>query len=44
MKNKFRRALFERQVTLGIGIQIGHPADAEVRARAGIAQGGQAML
>ena len=35
MKNKLRRALLERQVTLGSWIQIGHPAGAEVLARAG---------
>ena len=35
MKNKFRRALLEREVTLGSWIQIGHPAVAEVMARAG---------
>lgn len=35
MKNKFRRALLERQVTLGSWMQIGHPAGAEVLARAG---------
>lgn len=35
MKNKLRRALLERQVTLGGWIQIGHPAVAEVIARAG---------
>jgi len=35
MKNKFRRALLKRQVTLGSWIQIGHPACAEVLARAG---------
>ena len=35
MKNKLRRALLERQVTLGSWIQIGHPACAEVMARAG---------
>ena len=35
MKNKFRHALLERQVTLGSWIQIGHPAAAEVLARAG---------
>ncbi len=35
MKNKLRRALLERQVTLGTWIQIGHPACAEVLARAG---------
>jgi len=35
MKNKFRRALLERQVTLGSWVQIGHPVSAEVFARAG---------
>ncbi len=35
MKNKFRHALLERHVTLGSWIQIGHPACAEVLARAG---------
>ena len=35
MKNKLRRALLEHQVTLGSWIQIGHPACAEVMARAG---------
>ena len=35
MKNKLRRALLERQATLGSWIQIGHPACAEVMARAG---------
>ena len=35
MKNKLRHALLERQVTLGSWIQIGHPACAEVMARAG---------
>lgn len=35
MKNRLRRALLERQVTLGSWIQIGHPACAEVLARAG---------
>jgi 2-dehydro-3-deoxyglucarate aldolase len=35
MKNKLRRALLECQVTLGSWIQIGHPACAEVLARAG---------
>lgn len=35
MKNKFRRALLERQVTLGSWIQIGHPACAEVLAHSG---------
>jgi 2-dehydro-3-deoxyglucarate aldolase len=33
--NKLRRALLEREVTLGSWIQIGHPACAEVMARAG---------
>jgi 2-dehydro-3-deoxyglucarate aldolase len=35
MKNKLRHALLERQVTLGSWMQIGHPACAEVLARAG---------
>lgn len=35
MKNKLRRALLRREVTLGSWIQIGHPACAEVLARAG---------
>jgi 2-dehydro-3-deoxyglucarate aldolase len=35
MKNKLRRALLECEVTLGSWIQIGHPACAEVMARAG---------
>jgi len=35
MKNKFRRALLDREVTLGCWIQIGHPVCAEVLARAG---------
>jgi 2-keto-3-deoxy-L-rhamnonate aldolase RhmA len=35
MKNKLRRALLAREVTLGSWIQIGHPACAEVMARAG---------
>jgi 2-keto-3-deoxy-L-rhamnonate aldolase RhmA len=35
MNNKLRRALLECQVTLGSWIQIGHPACAEVMARAG---------
>ena len=35
MKNKLRRALLEREITLGSWIQIGHPACAEVMARAG---------
>lgn len=35
VKNMFRRALLERQVTLGTWLQIGHPACAEVLARAG---------
>ncbi len=35
MKNKLRRALLQREVTLGSWIQIGHPATAEVLARVG---------
>ena len=35
MKNKLRRALLQREVTLGSWLQIGHPASAEVLARAG---------
>jgi len=35
MKNKLRQALLERSVTLGAWIQIGHPACAEIFARAG---------
>ncbi len=35
MKNTFRRALLDRTVTLGTWIQIGHPACAEIVARAG---------
>lgn len=35
MKNPFRAALLERRLTLGAWIQIGHPAVAEVLARAG---------
>lgn len=35
MKNPFRIALLERRLTLGTWIQIGHPACAEVLARAG---------
>ncbi len=35
MKNKLRQALLQREVTLGSWIQIGHPASAEVLARAG---------
>lgn len=35
MKNKLRRALLQREVTLGSWMQIGHPAAAEVLARAG---------
>lgn len=35
MKNKLRKALLERKVTLGAWIQIGHPACAEIFARAG---------
>lgn len=35
IKNKFRSALLNRQVTLGAWMQIGHPAVAEIFARAG---------
>ncbi len=35
MKNKFRRALLDRDLTLGTWVQIGHPACGEVFARAG---------
>lgn len=35
MKNKLRRNLLQREVTLGSWIQIGHPATAEILARAG---------
>jgi len=35
MKNKLRKALVDRQVTLGAWMQIGHPACAEIFARAG---------
>ena len=35
MKNKLRQALLDRKVTLGAWIQIGHPACAEIFARAG---------
>lgn len=35
MKNKLARALRERRVTLGAWMQIGHPACAEIFARAG---------
>ena len=35
MKNKLRRALLQRELTLGSWVQIGHPAVAEVLARAG---------
>lgn len=35
MKNKLRQALLDRQVTLGAWMQIGHPACAEIFARAG---------
>lgn len=35
MKNKLRGALLEQRVTLGAWLQIGHPASAEVSARAG---------
>ena len=36
MKNKLRKALLERRVTLGGWAQIGHPAIAEVMASAGL--------
>lgn len=35
MANKFRKALLAKQVTLGAWMQIGHPAIAEIFARAG---------
>lgn len=35
MNNKLRQALLKRQVTLGAWMQIGHPACAEIFARAG---------
>jgi 2-keto-3-deoxy-L-rhamnonate aldolase RhmA len=35
MKNKLRQALFEKRLTLGGWLQIGHPAPAEILARAG---------
>jgi 2-dehydro-3-deoxyglucarate aldolase len=35
MKNKLRQALLNNEVTLGTWIQIGHPAIAEILARAG---------
>lgn len=35
MKNKLRQALLNREVTLGAWLQIGHPACAEIMARAG---------
>ena len=35
MKNKFRKALLERKLTLGAWMQIGHPAVAEIFAKAG---------
>jgi len=35
MNNKLRRSLLERQLTLGAWIQIGHPACAEIFAKAG---------
>lgn len=35
MKNKLRKALLDRQLTLGAWMQIGHPACAEIFARAG---------
>lgn len=35
MKNPFRQALLDREVTLGGWLQIGHPVCAEIHARAG---------
>ena len=35
MKNKLRKALLEKEITLGAWMQIGHPACAEIMARAG---------
>jgi len=35
MNNPFRQALLDREVTLGGWLQIGHPACAEIHARAG---------
>ena len=35
MKNKLRKALLEKQVTFGAWMQIGHPAIAEIFAKAG---------
>jgi len=35
MNNKMRKAMLNRQITLGAWIQIGHPACAEIFARAG---------
>ncbi len=35
MNNKLRRALLDRSLSLGTWIQIGHPASAEILARAG---------
>jgi 2-dehydro-3-deoxyglucarate aldolase len=35
MKNKFRKALLNRELTLGAWMQIGHPAIAEIFAKAG---------
>ena len=35
MKNKLRRALLDRTLTVGAWVQIGHPACAEIFARAG---------
>lgn len=35
MKNKFRKALLNRKLTLGAWMQIGHPAIAEIFAKAG---------
>lgn len=35
MKNKFRKALLDKKLTLGAWMQIGHPAIAEIFAKAG---------
>ena len=35
MKNKLRKALLKKEITLGAWMQIGHPACAEIFARAG---------
>jgi 2-keto-3-deoxy-L-rhamnonate aldolase RhmA len=35
MKNKFRKALLDKTLTLGAWMQIGHPAVAEIFAKSG---------